>query len=542
MSASHYQAAFSAPHANAAQIGLEVLARGGSAVDAMVAAAAAISLLYPHMNSLAGDGFWLIHVPGKDPVAIDACGFAAREANPDWYANQGVREIPQRGPLACVTLGGTLAGWQCARDYSASWQPSLPLTELLAPAIALAEQGIMVSHSLAAASRKVAAALVDEDEYRRVFMPHGRPLVAGEMFSNPGISQLLRALARDGLDSFYRGPLARHMARALAQRGSPLRLGDFHDYRAQRVAPLSVTTSQGQCFNLPAPTQGIASLLILALYDRHYCQHRGAHLSQSEKVHQLIEATKQAFRVRDRELADPAHLSERWPQLLDDAHIDSLARAIGPEAAPWPYPAEPGDTVWMGCVDRRGVMVSFIQSLYWEFGAGLVIPELGLVWNNRGVSFSLDASARNQLRPRTKPSHTLNPALALLNDGRRLSYGTMGGEGQPQTQAALFSRYVYDQLPLAEAIARGRWLLGRTWGDAHYDLKMEEDLLVQVGGALRARGHSIKPVPVHSELMGHAGAVVSFASGTAEAASDPRSDGAGLVSTIDDKGRGGKQR
>lgn len=517
-----HSVAFSAPHAQAAEIGLKVLREGGSAVDAMIAAAAAISVLYPHMNSLAGDGFWLIHRPGAEPVAIDACGCAAQMASIDWYKSKGFEQIPSRGALATVNMGGTLAGWQTARVISSS---KTPLSRLLAPAIALARDGIEVTHSLAAASRKVANELAGESEYQRVFMPNGRPLEEGETLTNRDLANTLTMLVVQGLESAYSGELAAHIASELEKLGSPLRLADLQNYRAAVVKPLSVATRFGRCYNLPAPTQGVASLLILAIYDRLY----QSGWTEAERVHGLIEATKLAFMVRDREVADPRRLGEGWARLLTDEHIDQLVQRVATTALPWPQVAEPGDTVWMGCVDSTGTMVSFIQSIYWEFGSGLVVPGTGLVWNNRGVGFSLDAAHRNALAPGFKPFHTLNPALAVLHDGRRISYGTMGGEGQPQTQAALLTRYLYDGLSLDEAISRGRWLLGRTWGDNNHDLKMEQDLFEKLGKTLVARAHAIKPVPARSEIMGHAGAVVSFADCHALAASDPRSDGAGLV-------------
>lgn len=518
--------AFSAPHKQAAEIGLEVLREGGSAVDAMIAAAAAITVLYPHMNSLAGDGFWLIHKPGAEPLAIDACGCAAGLASIDWYEAQGFAQIPSRGPLATVTMGGTLAGWESARSITVS---TTPLSRLLAPAIALARNGITVTKSLAAASRKVEQELAEQAEYRRVFMPDGRPLREGEILTNSDFATTLTWLVNHGLESAYRGELAEHIVSELEVQGSPLRLADLQRYRAQVVKPLSVHTRFGQCYNLPAPTQGVASLLILAIYDRLY----QSEWSEEERVHGLIEATKLAFLVRDREVADPRRLSGRWNHLLTDEHIDQLAAVVSKTALPWPQVAEPGDTVWMGCVDSQGTMVSFIQSIYWEFGSGVVVPGTGLVWNNRGVGFSLDPNHRNALAPGYKPFHTLNPALSVLNDGRRISYGTMGGEGQPQTQAALLTRYLYDGLPLGEAISRGRWLLGRTWGDNNHDLKMEQDLVDKMGENLRVRGHSIKAVASHSEVMGHAGAVVSHSDGNANAASDPRSNGIGLVAAVE---------
>lgn len=507
---------------------MAILRQGGNAVDAMIAAAAAVSVFYPHMNSLAGDGFWLIHQPGEKPRAVDACGFAAQQATVAYYREQGFTAIPSRGAPSAVTMAGTLSGWEVARAIAADYAEQMPLPALLAAAQGFASDGISVTESLAAASRKVSAEFSGRDcaadnfkEYRRIFTRNGQPLVAGERLYNPDLAATLLRLANHGLDDFYRGALAKKLSGYLQQTGSPLSEVDFSDYRAVEVAPLSVTTKKGQLFNLPAPTQGIASLLILAIYD----QLQDAAFSDEEHVHVLIEATKQAFMVRDREVCDPRKLSNAWPGLLDAEHIRALAAQVRNQALPWPQVAEPGDTVWMGCVDARGMMVSFIQSIYWEFGSGVVIPGTGLVWNNRGVSFALDASHCNALQPRYKPFHTLNPALALLHDGRRLGYGTMGGEGQPQTQAALFSNYVYRHQTLPQAIASGRWLLGRTWGDAQNDLKMEQDLFEQLGNKLQQRGHTIKPVLAQNELMGHAGAVVSWPEGAAIAATDPRSDG-----------------
>ena len=182
----------------------------------------------------------------------------------------------------------------------------------------------------------------------------------------------------------------------------------------------------------------------------------------------------------------------------------------------------------MGARDQQGRMVSFIQSIYWEFGSGVVIPDLGLLWNNRGVSFSLESGATNQLQGRIQPFHTLNPALAHLNDGRVLAYGTMGGEGQPQTQAAMIWRHLYQHKSLKNAIAEPRWLLGRTWGDNSHDLKIEDDLDLELQKALVAKGHEIRTVPPCSELMGHAGAIAASAAGVEQVATDPRSDGAAL--------------
>ena len=242
-----------------------------------------------------------------------------------------------------------------------------------------------------------------------------------------------------------------------------------------------------------------------------------------------MESTKQAFIVRNSELGDPDTMrapAQSW--LLPEA-LDALAGKIDRQRAlPWPYPAKPGDTIWMGAADREGTVVSFIQSVYWEFGSGLTCPATGVFFQNRGAGFSL-RKGPNQLAPGKRPFHTLNPALAELSGGRWMAYGTMGGEGQPQTQAAVFTRYARFGHDLQQAITMPRWLLGKTWGDATTTLKLEDRFDSAVVSALRAAGHEIELIDRFSDLAGHAGAVVLHGSGLMEAAADPRSDGAAIA-------------
>jgi gamma-glutamyltranspeptidase/glutathione hydrolase len=170
--------------------------------------------------------------------------------------------------------------------------------------------------------------------------------------------------------------------------------------------------------------------------------------------------------------------------------------------------------------------VSFIQSIYWEFGSGVVSPATGVLWQNRGMSFSLDPAHANRLAPGRLPFHTLNPAMALFEDGRTMTYGTMGGEGQPQTQAAIFARYAWGGLGLQQAVTEPRWLLGRTWGADSTNLKLEARFAPEVVEALRGAGHDVELVAAFSDTMGHAGAIVHHPDGLIEGATDPRSDGA----------------
>jgi oxamate amidohydrolase len=523
------QLAFTASHFQASEAGMQILQNGGTAIEAMVAAAAAIAVAYPHMNSLGGDGFWLIHEPGKQPIAINAAGVSAVQASAAWYQAQGFAQIPSRGSAAALTMAGTVAGWQLALEISEKWQSGIGLDNIFNSAIHLARHGISVTESLAAASRKTVHELSQVEGFSERYLPNGNVLNVGETLRNEPLADLLQHLSVVGLDDFYRGKTADCIAAAFAKTGSPLTRSDLAAYYARQVKPLSVTTRKGTFYNLPLPTQGIASLLILALFDRCF----DPSLDETTQLHLLVEATKQAFRVRNAEAQDASIATKGISRWLDESALQKLAAEIDlNQAAPWPNPAIPGDTIWMGARDKEGRMVSFIQSIYWEFGSGLVIPELGLLWNNRGVSFSLEQGAINALRGGIQPFHTLNPALAHLNDGRVLAYGTMGGEGQPQTQAAIIWRYLYQQLSLSDAIAAPRWLLGRTWGDNSHNLKIEADMPEHILSSLQQRGHEIQTIPACSELMGHAGAIAATADAVIDVATDPRSDGAALTATL----------
>jgi gamma-glutamyltranspeptidase/glutathione hydrolase len=221
-------------------------------------------------------------------------------------------------------------------------------------------------------------------------------------------------------------------------------------------------------------------------------------------------------------------MTERVENYLEAAKLDKLAARIDRKRAlPWPFPASPGDTVWLGAIDGNGLAVSFIQSIYFEFGSGCVLENSGIVWQNRGSSFVLDGDGPRQLAPGRKPFHTLNPALALFNDGRRMVYGTMGGEGQPQTQSAVFTRYVMGS-GLQAAVTAPRWLLGKTWGSDSVTLKLESRFDPALVRAMREAGHDIEMLEDFTSTMGHAGAIVRHADGTHQGASDPRSDGAAL--------------
>ena len=526
-----YRGMVTAPHHLASAAGAEVLREGGNAVEAMIAAAAAIAVVYPHMNSLGGDGFWLIAPPGQAPRAIDACGRAGQAVEPGLYRDQGLEAIPSRGPLAANTAPCAVAGWAEALRLAGELGGRLPLARLLEPAIHYAEAGAPVTQSLHDNTQAKRAELEGQPGFAEVFLPGGALPAVGARHCQPALAATLRRLAEAGTGDFYRGEIARALAADLARAGSPLTAADLEATAAAEVAPLTLdlalpsdpAAGGARVYNLPPPTQGLASLVILGLFDR---LEAGAAESFGH-IHGLIEATKQAFLLRDREVADPDRMSAKAQSFLDPADLDRLAAGIDPDRAlPWPQPAaEAGDTIWMGAADAQGCLVSYIQSIYWEFGSGVVSPETGVLFQNRGSSFSLDPAARRAAGPGRKPFHTLNPALAVFGDGRVLSYGCMGGEGQPQTQSAVFTRYACFGQDLQAAVTAPRWLLGRAWGAESTTLKLESRFDADLVARLDAAGHDVELLGAITDVMGHAGAVVRHPDGLMEGASDPRSDG-----------------
>ena len=509
------------PHHLASQAGLHILRESGTAIEAAVAMAATIAVVYPHMTGIGGDGFWLVAEPGRDPVAIDACGGAGARATSGFYRRQGLAAIPSRGPLAANTVAGTVAGWSAALELNTGWGGALGLPRLLRDAIDYAEAGIVVTASQEELTAEKRPELEPVPGFADAYLPGGAVPREGAVLRQPALARTLRTLADAGLDDFYRGTLAAAIAADLGRAGAPIGAADLAGYRAQRREPLSVEVTGARLFNFPPPTQGLSSLMILALFDR-----LGVTAGEGfEHIHGLVEATKQAFLVRDCEIADPAAMTADPSSFLDPAVLDALAARIDrARALPWPAPPGGGDTIWLGVIDGAGRSVSLIQSLYFEYGSGVVLPETGIVWQNRGSSFQL-AAGKRQIRPGAKPFHTLNPAMARFADGRHMVYGTMGGEGQPQTQAALFSRYAWFGQSLQQAVTAPRWLLGRTWGAESVSLKLEDRFDPALVAALRAAGHDVEMVAPFTSLMGHAGAIIRHPNGVLEGAGDPRSDG-----------------
>lgn len=518
-------AAVAAPHRLAALSGQAVLAQGGNAIEAMVAMAATIAVVYPHMNGIGGDGFWLVRGPNGRVRGIEACGPAGSRAGIAAYRAKGYDAIPPRGPDAALTVAGAVGGWSLALDFARALGGRLPLETLLADAIRHAREGCPVSASEARYVLKEEDALRAAPNFAATFLDAGKPFAAGAIRTQPGLAATLEQLAHAGLDDFYRGDIGREIAADLDRLGAPVTRADLESYHPRERAPLVLRRRDATLYNFPPPTQGLAALLILGILDR-LGPRQG---DEAAFCHALVEATKRAFVIRDRVVTDSDRLRADPDAFLTPERIAREAAAIDRHrAAPYPLPAPgDGDTVWMGAIDRDGLAVSYIQSVYWEYGSGVVLPKTGICWQNRGLSFSLDPRAANPLEPGRRPFHTLIPALAAFTDGRVMAYGSMGGDGQPQFQAQIFARYADHGLSPAAAVAAPRLLFGRSWGADSLSVKVEDRVDPSVIAALRRMGHEVEELGgPYLDALGHAGMLVRHPrDGRIAATHDPRSDG-----------------
>jgi gamma-glutamyltranspeptidase/glutathione hydrolase len=520
--AGHRRGVAAAPHHAAAETGRAILAEGGNALEAMVAMAATIAAVYPHMNHIGGDGFWLLREPSGRVRALMGAGPAGAKATPAFYREHGHDTIPPRGPLAALTVPGAIATWMLALEGARAHRGRLPLDVLLGAAIKHA-QGYTVTRSQARLTAEKLAECQDAPGFAATFLVDGKPPAEGATLRQTALAATLDQLVNAGLADFYRGDVGREIAADLENIGSPVTRADLSGYEAIVREPLSVVLQAGTLYNTPPPTQGLASLMILALFARL----RVTEAESFDHVHGLVEATKRAFRVRDRVITDPDRLPAPLLPFLQPRFLDGeIVNIDRRKAAKWPPSGKGGDTVWMGAADASGLVVSYIQSLYWEFGSGCVLPGTGVLMQNRGASFSLDRRALNALEPGRQPFHTLNPALAVLRDGRIMAYGAMGGDGQPQTQGQVFTRHVLYRTPLDVALDLPRWVLGRTWGSAVTTLRLEDGFDGDVLDRLLGAGHDVDVLSErHSDVMGHAGAVIIHPDGSLEAGHDPRADG-----------------
>jgi gamma-glutamyltranspeptidase/glutathione hydrolase len=523
------QGLVAAPHALATEAGRAAFRRGGNALDAAIAAAATIAVVYPHMNGIGGDNVWLIYDAGRGQLrALNAIGRSAASVDRAAYRARFGAAIPARGGAAALTVPGAVSGWWEAHLYSReAMGSSLSWPALLEHAVSHAREGFPVSSGqrrVTAAARDLFTGQPDAD-VRRTLWPRYHPdRLDGEPFVQPELAATLARLVEGGAETFYRGDVARRLTEGAARAGSPLRLADLVEHRADWVEPLRVRYRGGEAASLPPPTQGFAALAILALLEGFDV----AALDEPDHVHLAVEATKLALEDRERYLTDPTVVEVPVARCLDPERLARRRARIARRAA-MAAEARPagGDTIAIVSADGAGNAVALIQSLYHEFGAGIVAGDTGVLLQNRGAFFTLDERHPNCLAPGKRTAHTLIPSMYLVDGRPRLVYGTMGGDGQPQTQAALVTRVIDRGLGPQAAVEAPRWLYGRTWGETSRSLRLERRFAPGIAEELQHRGHDVQLVEDWSDLMGHA-QMIRLDSDGLVGASDPRADGAVL--------------
>lgn len=516
------KAAVAAPHIDAARAGKAVLAEGGNAIEAMLAMAATIAVVYPHMNGIGGDGFWTIREPGGRVRVIEACGFAGAKATIAAYRDGGHEIIPRRGPLAALTVPGAMGGWVLAQEFAKAIGGKLPARVLLHDAVEKARGGYRQSKSEARYKHREAETLYAAPGFATQFFVDGKIPAAGEARRNEKLGDTLAHLADAGFADFYRGDVSREIAADLDRIGSPVTREDLARYAAVLRDPLTLALPGRMQINTPPPTVGLISLVTIGLFERLGV----ARAETFEHIHGLVEASKRALALRDAACVDFDMKRPDPATFLTAAFLDRAAAKIDMKrAASWPLAPEEGDTIWMGAIDGNGLAVSYIQSLFWEYGSGCVLPSTGILLQNRGVSFSLDPAHPNALQPGKRTMHTLNAPLAVFDDGRVMSYGSMGGDGQPQFQAQIFSRYMFSR-NVAGSIDAPRFRFDKGWGAPRATLKLESRFDPSIVSSLESAGHAIEMTGLaYGDSFGHAGMLVRSKDGRIEAMHDPRGDG-----------------
>lgn len=510
------------PHALASEAGREVLRAGGNAIEAAIAIGAVLSVTYPHFTGLGGDAFMVISDRAGNVRTLSGIGQAAARL-PDYTG-----AIPVRGPGAALTTAASLAVWDKAYSLSrGAWGGRQGWSSLFSRAVEYAVNGFPITPSQQFWQTLRASELGGWAGFARVFMPRGRIPQAGEPFVQPELARSLERIATHGGREFYEGDLAARIAAGLKQAGSPLTLADLARTQAREEAPLRVAYRGGELLGLRPPTQGVATLEIMGILERFDLA--GIPENSADYYHVLVEAVKLAFLDRDRYVADPDFVDVPVDRMLSAQTLDAHARRIRMDRAmPWPHTFKTGDTVYIGTADAQGNTVSMLQTVYFDWGSGVVAGDTGVLWHNRGASFSLDPKSPNVLRGGKRPFHTLNPGMYLKAGRPHLLYGTQGADGQPQTLAAVLTRLIdYGMDPLT-ALVRPRFLLGKTFSDSRDSLKLEEDAGTRVFGELASRGHQMSAIPAQSQLAGHPGAIRIEPNGRMTGAHDPRSDGRAL--------------
>jgi gamma-glutamyltranspeptidase/glutathione hydrolase len=512
-------------HPLAAQAGLRMLAAGGNAVDAAVAAAAAMTVLEPCSNGLGSDAFCILW-DGAELHGLNASGRAPAAWTPDYFKARYGSEAatPPRRGWDSVTVPGAVSAWAALSQRFGR----LPFTRVLAPAVDIAERGYAVP-VVVQQKWQAAAALPElsaQPGFAAVFLPWGRAPHVGERFAMPGAARALRAIAATGGQALYGGEIAQALAAAAREGGGALTVEDLAGYAPQWVLPVGQDYRGHRLHQIPPNGQGLAALMALGMLQSFDLRALGP--DSAEAHHLQIEAMKLAFADVYRYVAEPDCMECSTEQLLDAGYLATRARLIDPARAQDFGAGNPvrGGTIYLTAADEQGMMVSFIQSNYLGFGSGVVLPDWGLSLQNRGHAFSLDPASPNVVAPGKRPFHTIIPGF-LTRDGQPvMSFGVMGANMQPQGQLQTLVRMLdHGQNPQAACDAP-RWRF-----NSGLSLNMEASMPMSTVQGLVARGHRIELIEDSYQDFGAGQFIWRLGDPAIDgyvAASDTRRDGAAV--------------
>jgi len=527
--------ATSQPLASAA--GLKVLQDGGNAIDAAVTAAAVLAVVEPSMTGIGGDLFAIVYdAKTKTLHALNASGRSAYAATPQEYAKRGQTRMPGTGVLS-VTVPGVVEGWsELLSKYG-----TLPMSKIVAPAVDYAKNGYAVSEIISGQWKASEKKLAADPVTAATFLPNGHPLQPGEIFANPHLAATLEAIGKGGRDAFYKGPIARAIVGDMRKRDGLLEERDFTDHKADWVDPISTTYRGYDVYEVPPNTQGFVVLEMLNILEGFDIKSMGH--NSPEALHALIEAKRIAFADRAAYDGDPASVPAAVLKTLISKDYAALRRKeIDPQHAAESYKAgvmpgvpptaaiaealqnftglDRGDTIYMTAADGKGNFVSLIQSLFSDFGSGIVAGDTGILLHNRGSGFNLTAGSPDQIAPHKRPLHTLIPAFVMKDGKPWLSFGVMGGDHQAQGHTQVILNAIDFGMNVQEAGEAARVTHGNN------GLLVESNVPESVRAALIQRGHKVTSnANPGGAFGGFQGIMLDPRTGVLMGGSDVRKDG-----------------
>ena len=508
----------------ASQAGAQIMARGGNAVDAAIAANAALAVVEPMMNGIGGDLFVIVRDGKTGKLSgLNASGHAPQGLTREFLSKTGAYGMPQAG-IHSVTVPGCVDGWERLHKKFGR----LAWADLFQPAIYYARNGFPVTEWTQGSWDGARSKLMADENARRIYLRDGQPPKVGEVWKLPEMARALELIASQGAAAFYKGAIAQSILKTSRRLGGVMSAADLAEFQSEWVEPVSTKYRGWDVYELPPNSQGMAALEMLNIMERFAISKWDA--LSTEALHHKIEAQKLAYADLQRYLGDPRAVSIPVRELISKPYAEKRARLIDPERAVCNVnPGQPipgaGDTIYLTTVDKDGTVVSLIQSLYLSFGSGVVVDDFGFHLHNRGALFTLEEGHPNDLQPRRRPFHTIIPGY-MEKDGMHVGFGIMGGLNQAQAHAQFVSYVVDHGDNIQMALERPRFTKLNFSG---CDVMLEARVSESTREGLRTRGHFLQMQGDFSSWMGGGQAVLHDSKAKVNyGASSPRKDGAAV--------------